>query len=62
MQNKKRLIIDWEKSFVNHISDEGLASKELSKFNNKKTNNHPSSLIVKKCEQTFHQSRYTDSK
>ena len=37
MQNKKTLIIDWEKSFVNHISDEGLASKELSKFNNKKT-------------------------
>ena len=53
MQNKKRHIIDWEKSFVNHISDKGLASKELSKFNNKETNNQPSSQRVKRFEQTL---------
>ena len=62
MQNEKRHIIDWEKSFVNHITDKGLASKVLLKFSNKKTNNHPSSQIVKRFEKTFHQSRYTDSK
>ena len=37
MQNEKRHIIDWEKSFVNHITDKGLASKVLLKFSNKKT-------------------------